>query len=193
MNKKLYRDEYHKVFGGVCAGLGEYFDMDITVVRLLFAFGFFMAGVGFIPYIILWIVLPKKGYVYPGFASPTVDYTVPPQQAGEPVNTPPFQAGNAYNFSQPVTFPPRRKSNAGIIFGMVLIFIGAAFLADEYNIIPDFDWDKLWPVVLVIIGGALIASGQKIHPWETPNWHKTAQPVNAAADDAQAADDTKTV
>ena len=70
MNKKLYRDEYHKVLGGVCSGLAEYFDMDVTVVRLLFAFTFFIMGVGFIPYIILWIVLPKKGYIFNNFNNP---------------------------------------------------------------------------------------------------------------------------
>jgi len=90
MNKKLYRDEYHKVLGGVCSGLAEYFEMDVTVVRLLFAFTFFIMGVGFIPYIILWIVLPKKGYVFNNnFNNPTVDYTVPkPPPAGQ-FNTPP--------------------------------------------------------------------------------------------------------
>jgi len=191
MNKKLYRDEYHKVFGGVCAGLAEYFDMDVTIVRLLFAFGFFMAGVGFVPYIILWIVLPKKGYAYPGFGNPTVDYTVPPQQPAEPAS--PFQTGNPYSFSEPVVFPPKKRSNAGIIVGAVLIFMGAIILADEYNFIPDFDWDKLWPVALVIVGGALIVSGQRMQPWENPNWHKTTEPGPVAGGDAEAADNTKSV
>jgi len=62
MEKKLYRDDQHKTIGGVCAGLAEYFDMDVTVVRLLFVFTALFMGVGFIPYIIMWIVLPKKGY-----------------------------------------------------------------------------------------------------------------------------------
>ncbi len=92
MNKKLYRDEYHKVLGGVCSGLAEYFEMDVTVVRLLFAFTFFIMGVGFIPYIILWIVLPKKGYLYNNYNNPTVDYTVPPQQPADQSGQP--QQGN---------------------------------------------------------------------------------------------------
>ena len=184
MNKKLYRDEYHKVFGGVCSGLADYFDMDVTVVRLLFAFTFFIMGVGFVPYIILWIVLPKKGYPYPGYNNPSVDYTVPPQQPAGDFYTPPYQAGNTFTgepqtFSSPLGYKPKPRSNAGVITGMVLIIIGAAILADEYNIIPDFDWDRLWPVVLVIVGGALIASGQKTHPWEKQNWqHPAEKPVS---------------
>src|ERR1700761_5608313 len=96
MNKKLYRNEYNKVIGGVCSGLGEYFDMDVTLVRLLFAFTFFIMGVGFIPYIILWIVLPKKGYVYNSFNSPKVDYTVPPQSDSTFTPPPANEGGNPF-------------------------------------------------------------------------------------------------
>jgi phage shock protein PspC (stress-responsive transcriptional regulator) len=76
MNKKLYRDEYHRVLGGVCSGLAEYFEMDVTIIRLLFAFTFFIMGAGLGTYIILWIVLPRKPYPFNSFGNPTVDYTV---------------------------------------------------------------------------------------------------------------------
>jgi phage shock protein PspC (stress-responsive transcriptional regulator) len=198
MNKKLYRDEYHKVFGGVCSGLADYFDMDVTIVRLLFAFTFFIMGVGFIPYIILWIVLPKKGYSYPGYNNPAVDYTVPPQQPADAFYTPPFKTdntytGSPYGFPPPGNMPPKQKSNAGIIAGLVLIMIGAAILADEYDIIPDFDWGKLWPFILVIVGGALIASGQKKRPWENQNWKNPAASENPVGDNKPAGDSTTNV
>jgi phage shock protein PspC (stress-responsive transcriptional regulator) len=175
MNKKLYRDEYHKVFGGVCSGLADYFDMDVTVVRLLFAFTFFIMGVGFVPYIILWIVLPKKEYNFPGYSNPTVDYTVPPQPTADPYTPPPFQERSTNpgpDFYTPPAgnMPPVRQSNAGVIFGFVLIIIGGIILANEYDLIPYLDWDRLWPIVLVIVGGAIIASGQKKQPWEKQNW-----------------------
>jgi phage shock protein C len=176
MNKKLYRDEYHKVFGGVCSGLAEYFEMDVVVVRLLFAFTFLIMGVGFIPYIVLWIVLPKKGYIYNNFNNPTVDYTVPPQQAGGQFTTPPPQQGNTFgntpysDFPNGFNPPPRQRSNAGVIVGIVLIILGAAILIDEYDIFPDWDFERVWPVILVIVGGALIASGQRRNPWDKTDW-----------------------
>ena len=193
MNKKLYRDEYHKVLGGVCSGLAEYFEMDVTVVRLLFAFTFFIMGVGFIPYIILWIVLPKKGYTFNNYNNPTVDYTVPPQQPGRQFNTPPPQGspysfgnnpyGNAPYGNNPIeNIPVKHKSNAGIIVGVVLIIIGAAILIDNYDLIPDFDFDRLWPVVLVIIGGAFIISGQKKQPWEKHDWQAADKTEGTATD-----------
>ena len=57
--KRLYRDDDHKVFGGVCSGLAAYFDWDVTLVRLVvLLLGFFIQG-SVLAYIIAWIVLPK--------------------------------------------------------------------------------------------------------------------------------------
>jgi phage shock protein C len=206
MNKKLYRDEYHKVLGGVCSGLAEYFEMDVTVIRLLFAFTVIIMGVGIIPYIVLWIVLPKKGYIYNNYNNPTVDYTVPPQQpgaqpyadqkagnpfggnpyGGNPYNGNPFGAGPASNM------PPQKRSNAGVIVGLVLIIIGAAILIDNYDLIPDFDFERLWPGILVIVGGALIVSGQKRHDWHKENWNDAAKKDVPATDDSSTTDITPT-
>ena len=58
---RLYRDANDKILGGVCGGIAAYVNVDPTVVRLLFAiitFGGF--GLGFLLYIILWIVLPTS-------------------------------------------------------------------------------------------------------------------------------------
>ncbi len=202
MNKKLYRDEYHKVLGGVCSGLAEYFEMDVTVVRLLFAFTFFIMGVGFIPYIILWIVLPKKGYIYNNFNNPTVDYTVPPPPPAGQFNTPPPPPpGSSFGsspyssspFTVPGNIPPKPRSNAGIIVGTVLIIIGAFILVDNYDLIPDFDFDRLWPLVLVIIGGAFIVSGQKRQPWDKQDWQTTEKKEETTEDTPPATDNTPIV
>jgi len=57
--RRLYRDENHKVLGGVCSGLANYFGIDPVIVRVLFLVGFFGFGIAFIPYIILWIAVPS--------------------------------------------------------------------------------------------------------------------------------------
>lgn len=59
---RLYRDTNDKFLGGVCSGIAAYLNIDPSIVRILFAiitFGGF--GLGFLAYIILWIVLPAKG------------------------------------------------------------------------------------------------------------------------------------
>lgn len=60
MKGKLYRSEKDRMIGGVCGGLGEYFNIDATIVRLIFALIMIYGGSGLILYIILWIVVPTK-------------------------------------------------------------------------------------------------------------------------------------
>jgi phage shock protein PspC (stress-responsive transcriptional regulator) len=56
--KRLMRSSRDKRIGGVCAGLADYFDLDPTIVRVVWLLAIFFAGTGFLVYIILWIVLP---------------------------------------------------------------------------------------------------------------------------------------
>ncbi|MEI8060099.1 MAG: PspC domain-containing protein, partial [Ferruginibacter sp.] len=58
-HKRLYRDENNKVLGGVCAGLANYFNVDIIVVRIIFVILFFSFGFGLLPYLIMWIAVPS--------------------------------------------------------------------------------------------------------------------------------------
>ena len=56
---KLYRDPEGARVAGVCAGLSQYFDIDVTVVRVLMLVAIFAATAGIWIYIVLWIVMPK--------------------------------------------------------------------------------------------------------------------------------------
>ena len=56
--KKLYRSP-DGVIGGVCGGLADYFEIDPVIVRLI-ALLLLMGGIGFIPYLLLWLVTPEE-------------------------------------------------------------------------------------------------------------------------------------
>lgn len=60
--KKLYRSEKDKMFGGIIGGLAEYFEVDSTVLRLLWVLILFVTGVipGLIAYLIALLIVPKK-------------------------------------------------------------------------------------------------------------------------------------
>lgn len=58
MQKKLQRSVDKKIFG-VCGGLGEYFDIDPTIVRIIFLVALIVFGSGFLLYLILALVMPK--------------------------------------------------------------------------------------------------------------------------------------
>lgn len=58
--KRLYRSVDDRMVGGVCAGIADFFDIDPTLVRLVFVLGFFASVSGlFWAYIIMMIVVPE--------------------------------------------------------------------------------------------------------------------------------------
>ena len=58
--KKLVRIPTDGMLGGVCAGLGEYLNIDVTIVRLIFILLFLTGSAGFWIYLIMWIIVPVK-------------------------------------------------------------------------------------------------------------------------------------
>ena len=60
VDKRLLRSD-ERVLAGVCGGIAEYFDVDPTIVRVLYAvLTFFTAFSGIIRYPILWLIIPGK-------------------------------------------------------------------------------------------------------------------------------------
>lgn len=59
MKKQLKRNSNSKMIGGVAAGLADYFDIDVTVVRLILVAGIFLPFPVVIPYLVAWAVMPN--------------------------------------------------------------------------------------------------------------------------------------
>ena len=58
--KRLVRPRHGRKIAGVCLGFAEYFDIDVTVVRLTWLITSIMTGVGLLAYPIAWIVMPEE-------------------------------------------------------------------------------------------------------------------------------------
>nr|MBP3259373.1 PspC domain-containing protein [Bacilli bacterium] len=63
MKKKIYRSESDRRIAGVCGGIGEYFDVDSTLIRLAFVFFVLAAGTGILAYVIAAIIMPNESEV----------------------------------------------------------------------------------------------------------------------------------
>jgi phage shock protein PspC (stress-responsive transcriptional regulator) len=58
--KRLYRSGTERILGGVCAGIGEYSDVDPTIVRLIWVVLTLLSlGIGIVAYIVAWIIIPE--------------------------------------------------------------------------------------------------------------------------------------
>ena len=60
LQQKLYRSDTDKMICGVCGGLGEYFNVDSTIIRLVWAI-FTCMGPGILAYIVAAIIIPRQG------------------------------------------------------------------------------------------------------------------------------------
>ena len=60
MEKKLYRSRTDKKISGVCGGLAKYLNIDVTIIRLIWALAVFFAGGGLLAYIICALVIPEE-------------------------------------------------------------------------------------------------------------------------------------
>jgi phage shock protein C len=58
--RKLYRSKTNRQLAGVCGGLAEYFNMDATLIRVLFVVLAVLGGSGIVLYLALWIIVPKE-------------------------------------------------------------------------------------------------------------------------------------
>ena len=143
MEKKLQRDTQHKVIGGVCSGLANYFDIDVTLVRLLFAVASFVFSSGLWIYLLLWLVLP----VGQGESTETSYYVSPD--------------GTTEVSSEETTDVAKEsiQNKSGLVAGLILIGIGAIGLLNRY--IPELNWRTAWPILLIVLGIYLIIPNTK--------------------------------
>lgn len=58
--RKLQRSTSNKMIAGVCAGIANYFNLDPTIIRILYLLMVFFAGFGILLYLILWLVIPSE-------------------------------------------------------------------------------------------------------------------------------------
>lgn len=154
MEKKLQRIEQEKMIAGVCTGLAEYFDIDVTWIRIAFVVAVVLGASGILAYIVLWIAVPKRPYL-PNYSQFNVDYKVT-----EPKNIP-----------NPA-FSSKKKGNGNgrLITGSIFIFFGTFFLLNEFNLIPYWvDFQNLWPVILIVIGLYTLAKARIKEP-RNENW-----------------------
>ena len=139
MGKRLYRSTMNRLLGGVCGGLGEYFDVDPVLIRIVVVLLMLAPGIGVWAYLAAWIIIPKRSV---GLA--------PESAAPSPGSWPKY------------------------LPGLVMVMLGALLLIRQHWY--WFGWHELWPVVLIVIGVAVIVRGSHGADQSSP----AVQPPNQA-------------
>lgn len=145
MVRKLRRSRNDKILAGVCGGIGEYFNIDSTIVRLAFVLMAFMGGFGMVAYIVAIFIMPEKeSYKPSNFYEEDMDFGTDNYDSekdftevmGDSMETKPHD-------------PQRGKTFVGVS----LILLGILFLVREYI---KIEFEHLVPVLLVLIGAFIV-------------------------------------
>jgi phage shock protein PspC (stress-responsive transcriptional regulator) len=131
MEKKLYRSRENRVIGGVAGGIGEYFEIDPVIVRLIFLILFFVFGVGLITYIIAWIIIPERP-----LDEAEVEYEIDEEAVKKQKEK-------------------RMKVLGYVLFGLGVFFILELWFNIDFDLGPEF-----WSIGLILIGLVLIFKQQ---------------------------------
>lgn len=140
MAKQLYRSKHNRLVSGVCGGIAEYLDMDPTLIRLVWVIITMMGGIGFIAYLVSVVIIPENPYgshVHGVEKTPENDVTA-----------------TEYHAHRPEGISRKNRILAGVFF----IGLGIIFFMEQYFYWMDFE--KLWPLLLIVLGVYIIYRGK---------------------------------
>lgn len=135
--KKLYRSRTNRIIGGVCGGIGDYLEFDPVFIRLIWGILFFMGGVGFLAYIVAWIIIPEEN-----------------------------DENTADLFTEDSDRVPEKSDHRPqIVIGLFLVVLGAILLLRDwfyldhlFRNVVRFSWQYLLPLVLIGFGIYILAN-----------------------------------
>ncbi|MHB1654253.1 MAG: PspC domain-containing protein [Desulfitobacteriaceae bacterium] len=155
MTDRLYRSGSNKMLGGVCGGLAEYFNIDATLVRLIALVAMFAGGVGFLAYFAGWIIIPMDpAYRTSSLQRPTAgNFSEEIRANVDDIKTDIHDAARNFRLE-------RHNGHGAKLAGIVLIGLGIMFFLDRWFPLW-FSMDKMWPLVLIIIGIVIVFRGER--------------------------------
>ena len=153
MKQRLYRSRSGAILGGVCGGLGDYFNIDSNIIRLVFVILTFINGVGLLLYLAVWLIVPREETTEKTTLKETVHI------AAEEI------VEKAQSVGKEISTAVRRSSssNASVFLGIILLLLGSVFLMHNLGLGWFFGlgFNLLWPALLIIGGVVLLLRRRK--------------------------------
>ncbi|HHW48978.1 MAG TPA: PspC domain-containing protein [Clostridiaceae bacterium] len=147
MDKQLRRSRRNKMIAGVCGGFAEFFNIDPTIVRIIWAV-FAISGAGLVAYIVAAIIMPED--IEGSFDSGRYQGSFEGDQSGS------FYDKDSDEWRHQPKGDPERTRN---VVGAILVIIGLLlFLKEVFNWL---DFKVVFPFLLVVIGILIIYRGRR--------------------------------
>lgn len=132
--KKLYRNKKNSMLGGVASGLADYFDIDVSLVRIIFIAATILGGGGVIAYLLCWFIVPEKF------------------NENETIFVEEVKAEEPFDVKENIKKEKSKQTN--LILGILLICFGMFFILER--MISKITFHKFWPVILILAGAIVI-------------------------------------
>ncbi len=142
----IYRSEQNKFLGGVCGGLGEYFNIDPNIIRLIFILLTVFGGFGLIIYLILWVILPTQSQTSSGNDRLKENLNDVKEKVLE----------FAHDIRGSVKEQSPTKPHNRNLIAYAAILLGILFLLNNFGFSYYFNLDRLWPLLLILLGISII-------------------------------------
>jgi len=138
--KNLYRSDENRIIGGVCGGLGEYFNLDPVFIRVIFLLLALFGGSGIPIYFVLWLIVPDKSQL-------ENDQEKTVQENIEEIKT------KTKNFT--------KENNFKKLFGIFLVAVGIVLLMENFGFyFLSYFW-KFWPVLIIVLGFFIVFKNER--------------------------------
>jgi phage shock protein C len=149
MGRKLRRSKKVKVISGVCGGIAEFFDIDVTIVRLGFLLATFFGGMGPVVYIVMSILMPEnEGYTPNNFFDDDKDFSDSSMGNYDSDKDFTHVMGDSMDYSGSSS----KKSST--FLGVCLIVFGGILLLKQF--VPNINFIELLPILFVLIGFVIV-------------------------------------
>lgn len=146
--KKLYRSRTNRLIAGVCGGLGEYFEIDPVLVRLVFILSIFFGGFGILLYLILILIVPlEPGEKIKSRREEKV------QEFAREIKSRAKTLAEEFREEYKNGHWHTNKKN---IIGLIIIIFGLGFLLNNLLPFRIMRWDLLWPLIIIFVGFLII-------------------------------------
>jgi len=143
MAKKLYRSTSDSMLGGVCGGLGAYFDFDPNLIRLIFVVLAVVPGIGIPAYLALWLLVPDES------RSEETSLGERVRDGADEIVERARSLGNELRNKSGSSAPA-----ASLAVGLVLVIVGIGFLLRNLGV-TWLNWIAriwVWPSLLILVG-----------------------------------------
>ncbi|HUX35588.1 MAG TPA: PspC domain-containing protein [Candidatus Paceibacterota bacterium] len=142
--KKLYRSRTDRIIAGVCGGLGEFFNIDPVLFRIVFIVLLFSGGSGILIYLVMMLIIPKEEDGGLELSKEKAKETI--KESAENIKKGTEEMARKMNVGR------TRSGKTGKIFALFLIALGLVAFLHEIFPMPWFQMNFIGPLVIIFIG-----------------------------------------